>query len=95
MPIRIESTAGQWVEFRDTKWTFGDRVEILESTDWNALAKILTYVVAWNVKDTDDQDVPLPAKAEAMRGVDDRTVVWLIRAWFEARNKRGELPKGP
>jgi hypothetical protein len=47
-----------WVEFRQDKWTFGDRRTVLEAasdTEW--LGVVLPYVTGWNVTDVDGASV--------------------------------------
>ena len=99
MPIRIEQ-GGNFVSFRDEKWTFGDRRRVLEAvTDWDALEIILGYVVEWNLQDVDGSPVA-PKDHEgravpvmALAGLDDDVARWLVRAWFQAKAQRSEVPK--
>jgi hypothetical protein len=98
MPIRIdcplEGHRETWVEFRDSGWTFGDRRRILEAmSDAVAVSLILGYVERWSLKDAGGADVPIKRDIEVLDGVDDEVVVWLIRAWFQAREKRSAVPK--
>ena len=94
MPIRIDSGKGNWIEFRDSKWTFGTRMAILGApSDLEALDLVLGFVVGWNVTDIDGAASPFDKGASALLNVDDEVVRWIIRAWFEAREERNRVPK--
>lgn len=98
MPVRVdcplEGFRDTWVEFRDKGWTFGDRRHVIEAvTDSAAVNIILGYVERWNLKDTSGLEVPIKKDIEVLDQVDDVLVVWLIRAWFQARDQRGTVPK--
>ena len=85
---------GVWVEFRQDKWTFGDRRTVLEAasdTEW--LGVVLPYVTSWNVTDVDGALVE--QTVSAMDKVEDDLVAWLLSAWFKARSERSALPKAP
>uniref|UniRef100_A0A6M3KKR1 Uncharacterized protein n=1 Tax=viral metagenome TaxID=1070528 RepID=A0A6M3KKR1_9ZZZZ len=82
-----------FVEFRDRPWKFGDRRRTLEAGgDAAALEIILPYVVEWNVKDCGGNPVDAKAGVDMLDDVEDGVVIWLIRAWFEARLKATQLP---
>ena len=86
--------SGLWVEFRQDKWTFGDRRAVLEATsdvDW--LGVVLPYVTSWNLVDVDG--APVEATLSAMDRVEDDVVAWLLTGWFRARGERSALPKAP
>ena len=100
MPIKVEREDGTWVEFRDDRWTFGDRRLVLEATtDWDALDIIVAYVMSWNVKDVDGASVRprdgdnRPVTSAALANLDDDVARWLVRAWFQAKAERTDLPK--
>ena len=99
--IRIEAD-GWFVAFRPDRWTFGDRRKIMEAeSDWDALNFILPYVTSWNLKDVDGIAVMAkdgegrPVSSLALANLDDDTARWLVRAWFQAKAQRAELPKVP
>jgi hypothetical protein len=86
--------SGFWVEFRQDKWTFGDRRAVLEATsDAEWVGVILPYVVSWNLEDVDG--APVEPTLSAMDRVEDDVVAWLLQAWFKARAERSALPKAP
>ena len=83
-----------WVEFRQDKWTFGDRRAILEAaSDPEWLGIVLPYVTVWNVTDVDGASVE--PQVSSIERVDDDVVAWLLGAWFKARSERSALPKAP
>jgi hypothetical protein len=98
MAIRVdcdlEGHKDLWVEFREDRWTFGDRRKVSESfSDSLALTIILGYVEAWHLLDVNGKEVEFVKELEGLDDMDDRVVVWIVRAWFQARNKRAEVPK--
>ena len=94
MPIRIESKKGQWIEWRDKAWTFGDRLAIIGASDDSAaLGLILKYVVGWNLMDQDGKPLPYDKGATGLLAADDEDVTWIIRSWFQARSERNAVPK--
>jgi len=100
MGIRIEcdqpAFPGAFVEFRDRPWKFGDRRRTLEATDDAlALGIILPYVTGWNIKDCDGKAVAVEDGVDALNEVEDGLVIWLIRAWFEARLRATQLAPNP
>ena len=100
MSIRVERSEepykGTWVEYRDTGWRFKDRTRMLASVnDLEVLKIILDYLTDWNLKYVDGNQVPFDrSKGPALLDeLDDRYIVpWLIGSWFEARNRRIEVP---
>ena len=87
MSIRIEDGA-RFVEFRDSKWTFGDRRAILAAPDdVAALETVLPYVVSWSLP------VPVTQSVDGLNEAEDDDVVFVIRSWFRAREQRSGLPK--
>lgn len=85
---------GLWIEFRNEKWTFGDRRAILEASDDPAwLGIVLAYVTSWNLTDVDG--APVEARVGSMERVEDDVVAWILSAWFAARSERSALPKAP
>ena len=103
MSIRIEcSVEGYtecWIEYREDKWIFKDRNEILNSTsDLNTMEIILSYIEAWNLTDVNGSEVVLPTKKKRKVSLfdylDDQLIIpWIIGSWFEARISRAALPK--
>lgn len=83
-----------WAEFRQDKWTFGDRRAVNESvTDPEWLGVVLPYVTAWNFVDVDG--APVEPNVSAMDRVEDDLVSWILAAWLKARSERSSLPKRP
>ena len=103
MGIRIECTAEGytecWIRYREDKWIFKDRNDILNSTsDLNTMEIILSYVEAWSLVDVDGNEVKLPTKKKRdislFDYLDDQLIIpWIIGSWFEARISRAALPK--
>ena len=102
MGIRIEcSVEGYtecWIDYREDKWIFKDRNEILNATsDLRTMEIILSYVEAWNLIDVNGKAVKLPEKKRKVSlfdYLDDQLIIpWLIGSWFEARISRATLPK--
>lgn len=103
MGIRIEcSKEGYtdcWIEYREDRWIFKDRNDILNSvSDLKTLEIILSYVEDWSLRDVNGKDVVLPVKKKRKVSLfdylDDSLVIpWLIGSWFEARVSRSNLPK--
>lgn len=98
--IRIDCTLlgfeACWVDFRDDKWTFGDRRRITEAaTDIEALPLILKYVVNWALVDFNGAAVAFDPgnPMGVLDGLDEALVQWLYQAWWLARGKRNAVPK--
>lgn len=88
---QFENLGDVWVEFREDRWTFGDRRKISESfSDSVTMGIILGYVDAWNVKDINGKDIELGKERgiEVLDNVEDDIVVWLVSAWFAARARK-------
>ena len=106
---KLPNHEGEYVEFRENPWPFKDRRAVMESSsDVAALTVILGYIVGSGLKDVNGRAVDLTHKPPetdgdgkpiardplaALDDLDDAVVSWLIGAWFEARNKRSEVPK--
>jgi hypothetical protein len=88
---QFEYLGDLWVDFREDRWTFGDRRKVVGAfNDAVAMDIILGYVEKWNVKDINGEAVELGDERgiEILDNVEDDVVVWLISAWFSARSRR-------
>lgn len=99
MSIRMTNPKDEkfWIEYREERWTFGDRRKITSSFDDTfVLEKILEYVDAWSLFDVDGNAIALDKEKgiELFDEVDDGLVLpWIIQSWFDARRKRNEPEK--
>ena len=92
----IEGQETSWIDFRDHTYPFGDRRKMLEGgTDIESLTTILGYVEAWNLLDVNEKKITfdLEKGIDLFNNADELVVNWFIKAWFEARSEREQLPK--
>ncbi len=101
MAMRIDCSVDgykkAWIDFREDRWRFKDRREILESTsDLKTLEIILGYIEDWSMKDVNGNQVPFDKDAgvDLLDDLDDSKMIpWIIGAWFEAKVERTYVPK--